>query len=288
MQRFLLFYIAALFLFLPNVAMAQRHAGYCDKATTTADALDCVNQHKLDVQQRLNTVYEEASEVQTKELQDLLSKAQQSWVAYRDAQCLWEAGLAANPSLERIYELSCMTLLTNLRTDLLKTTLETQKEEEPREFGSNPRWMNVLIQDYPSVFWRFGKWKQIDLDCDGNDEQIVSGVEFIDEDKKEGASASIKKQNLVVAISDNPLTGKPDIKKFDISVNDENENIFVCDTEIEFEAIEITAELLSEEQEGKEEKICPAVRILDNKCTPLLIYLNNNEYEIKKAEIEDN
>lgn len=173
-------------LFGPDFASAQRHAGYCDGSRTTADALACVNEHKSDVQERLNSIFDEATKLSDKQTQPLLTTAQNAWISYRDAQCTWEAALAKNPSLERIYELSCVTLLTGLRADLLATILETENDGQPREFGATPRWMNVLIQNHADVFWKFGRWQHANLDCAGSEEQAVLGVRFAGHQNKRG------------------------------------------------------------------------------------------------------
>lgn len=178
MYRYLLF---ALFM-LPIMAISsknsfsQRYDGYCDGAKTTADALDCVNHNKHDVQDQLNDIYKKSSENRSEENMLLLDEAQKNWIEYRDAQCAWESDLTENPSLKKIYEMSCVALLTNLRTDLLATTLERELDEEPREFSAYPRWMNVLAHDYSDVFWRYGNWIQADLNCDGDNEKIMTGI----------------------------------------------------------------------------------------------------------------
>ncbi len=71
------------------------------------------------------------------------------------------------------------------------------------EFSNPPRWVNVLVKNYPDMFWGFGSAQTIDTNCDGHDEVIVRGVD---------AQNSMK-----LAIADNPKTGHPHINvlKFD-------------------------------------------------------------------------
>lgn len=261
-------------------AKAQIHAGYCDSTRTTADALDCINRHKQDVQKRMNEVFDDVLSsipLENNKQKDSLSKAQQSWINYRDAQCLWEASLAQTPSLERIYELSCITLLTNLRSDLLSTAITDRKKEMPREFGSSPRWINVLTHEHPETFWRFGKWIHVDLDCNGEDEQIVSGVKF---SKKENSPI------LVLAIAESPLTGKPQTKLFDISLNTESEptpekaNPRLCHTNIEFS-------VLSDDQE-QASSCHKEVQISATGCTALTLKRHNGDYVLENSLIIDN
>jgi uncharacterized protein YecT (DUF1311 family) len=287
-------FLSLLFVFgelLPGKAYAQRHGGYCDAAESTADTLDCVNRHKNDVQDRLNEVYNTLSMQQEAEKsKTALGDAQQAWIGYRDAQCKWESGLAGNPSLERIYELSCITLLTNMRTELLATTSERELEEEPREFGAHPRWINVLAHEYPDVFWRYGNWTKADLDCDGEDEQIITGVSFKQEQDSEQAPS------LIVAISENPAIGKPSsfllriALRADNSSEEENQGPFLCKTDVSFsyvpdvhmaEQVQQKQEVSDQEQvkNGKTQSSCKAhIKIDDKACSPLLIRHKNDEY----------
>ena len=145
-------------------AYSQRHTGYCDQAASTADALDCVNRHNKDTQEILSTVFKEIIDGQEGEVKAKLSEAQKNWIIYRDAQCQWEAGLSETPSLRRVYELSCLTDMTERRIKLLESV------------KMQPRWMNALAHDYPDIYWRYGEWQSADLNCDEEDEQIMTGL----------------------------------------------------------------------------------------------------------------
>lgn len=252
-------------------AQAQRHEGYCDGSRTTADALACVNRHKADVQKRLNSIFDEAKKLSGgRQSGPLLTAAQNAWITYRDAQCAWESGLAENPSLERIYELSCVTLLTNLRADLLATTLETESNGQPREFGATPRWMNVLIHDHPDIFWKFGRWQHANLDCAGPEEQAVLGVRF----------SAAETADIVLAVAENPLTGKPSTQIMSLPVRpekaegkpEEKAGLFLCATDITLSRVPYN------DKDGTAPPACHAIRVDDRKCAPLYLYWDGQEY----------
>lgn len=284
-----LFYSMCLSLFLwPDFALAQRHAGYCDGSRTTADALACVNEHKSDVQTRLNTIFDEATKQSDSRTQPLLTKAQNAWISYRDAQCAWEAALAANPSLERIYELSCVTLLTGLRTDLLATILETENNDQPREFGATPRWMNVLIQDHADVFWKFGRWQHANLDCTGPEEQAVLGIRFVDKknkDKNRDENSRAQTAEVVLALARNPLIGKPATGLVTIPLRHgdgkDKEGLYVCGTDITLSRVPY-ASTGHETQGGDGNSSCQAIKIDDGKCDPVYLYWKNGQYGMNR------
>lgn len=280
-------------------AKAQSHSGYCDAAESTADALDCVNRNKNDVQTRLQGVYDQLSTDIGAEQRKSLEASQQAWVAYRDAQCKWERSTAENPSLERIYELSCITLLTNMRTELLSMTLDRQQEDSPREFGAQPRWMNVLAHDYADVFWRYGSWIRADLDCDNENEQVLAGIEY-DRNAEPG-----QKPRLVIAVSENPRTGRPTstLLKIDLKPRTKNEEDnakedkkgdkepLLCSPAVDFALISDDSAAKTpmpaaedDAPDGAEDKnsCAAALRILDHICAPVDILWENGAYKLRQ------
>jgi uncharacterized protein YecT (DUF1311 family) len=269
---FLLSLVTALLLVTSGNIHAQRHAGYCDSSTrTTADALDCINRQKQDVQERLNKIYKVIAERDHGVKDELLAQAQQSWRSYRDNHCAWEASLATNPSLNRVYELSCLTLLTNLRSDLLSTTVEQEEDDMPREFSSSPRWMNVLVHDYPDIFWRYGKWLHADIDCDGDNEHVMTGVRV----SMAEATNSI---DVVVAVTDNPVVGKPDPQLFYVPVNGNS------DDEKSLCSADISMALSAHPLNVQEAPSCDiALKIIDNACSPLTLYWAGSEYALSHS-----
>ena len=68
-----------------------------------------------------------------KEIQEL----QTSWLAYRDAECMWEADNSDTASLKIINELSCMARVTEDRADIL-SVIYSSDEAGQREYGTFP------------------------------------------------------------------------------------------------------------------------------------------------------
>jgi hypothetical protein len=225
-----------------------------------------------------------------------LQGLQKSWLAYRDAECMWEAENAENSSLKRINELSCMARLTDDRADILTVVHEDRIQlETVREYGSFPRWMNVVAKENTDVYWDYGKRSGYDLDCDGEDEFVMTGVqtEAVSIDLPEGKeplSHQVFKNHVVVALAQNTSVGKPtaEIFKF-ILGNSESENS-VCDSNISLRYIEPTEtddeDLNDDTEKEVEEKICDAkLEIKSGKCDPKTIIWNGKGFELEKIEV---
>lgn len=287
MRIFLFIITAAALLGLAGLyapAFSQRHAGYCDRTTSTAETLDCINRHKTDVQSRLNTTYKKLADTQDGAMKGLISAAQQAWIAYRDAQCAWEAGQAEAPALDRVYELSCITDLTETRTDMLSTLLHREQETDhtPREFSSNPRWMNVLSHDYQDIFWRYGQWLRTDLDCDGDNEQIMPGIAVkpatVDGEQD---SDTLLNADIILAISENPVTGRPKTTIFKIPVSGQSTAPSFCSTAIDMIVTGLPEKNKATDNE-KETSCKTAVQITDRTCPPILLSWTGDQYELSR------
>lgn len=232
-------------------AQAQTHTKYCQGIGSTAEAMACVKDHKETAQKALNEVYaglkvqiekRYAADVTAVAVNDgvaqdadvqgaggakvdpakltveELEKIQKDWLIYRDEQCKWDAAMAESPSLERVYQLSCITDLTEKRTAYLKGVLQNGESMTPREFGGTPRWMNVLGMEHPDVFWRYGRILKTDLNCDEREEYVMTGLSVKSLPQKQATDA-VKESELgaylskdtevVLAVADNPVTGKP-------------------------------------------------------------------------------
>lgn len=201
--------LAAVCFFASVPVRAQEHFGYCEDITNTSEALACVNRHKEDAQIRLNMVFVDLAKTMqdTPADREALQDSQNAWLSYRDDHCVFAAKRAGTPALERIYELSCITDLTEQRAELLAMSLYQGAREQPREFGTFPRWMNVLAHENPGTFWRYGKRLEMDFDCDGQAEEVLTGVAV--SPARADAEATGIQADLVVAISSNPPTGRP-------------------------------------------------------------------------------
>jgi len=287
-------------------AFSQRHIGYCDQANSTADTLDCIKSHNDDTQAALSATFKAVIESQDQETRSLLSEAQKNWLIYRDAQCDWETGLPAAAPLKRVYELSCLTAMTERRLKLLQAIQAREEEEAPREFGTQPRWMNALASDYPDIFWRYGRWESVDLNCDGAEEQVMTGIAVahilesvtIDEDKiTEDAHQHVE---LVVAVSDNPQTGRPKSRLFRLPVAAQEDIVpRLCRPAVTLETItrkntagtvpsgfdqaeqEGAGDTVSGEQDGATYFCEHAVRLTDKLCPAITIFWDGQDFVLE-------
>lgn len=196
------------------------HQLYCDKNDSTAATATCLKKHMDTAQGRLNKAYDTlAASVSEQALEDLRN-LQRNWLDYRDSECNWESDLTENKALRHLTELSCMARMTEDRADLIALSLVTLGHggEEPVQYGSFPRWMNVLTQDKPDIFWRYGRRLRGDLTCDGAEEMIMSGISLAEQSPR-----------LIVAIADTPPTGRPKAYFVDLPVNPADSNVpFIC------------------------------------------------------------
>lgn len=275
-------------------AFSQRHSGYCDQADSTAATLDCVNKHNQDVQTKLSSTFKAIIDQQDEETRALLNEAQKNWIIYRDAQCKWESGLPQTPSLERIYELSCLTEMTERRIAVLETVKTREEKEEPREFGAQPRWMNALANDYPQIFWRYGEWKSADMDCDDEDEQIMTGISVahIQEAIKIEADGTSEEEahhevEIVIAVSENPEAGRPKAKLFRVPVSDDQAlNPRLCRPAVRLEIRDQAQDVTGTEAQ---KPFCKnALQVSDRTCGDLMIFWDGEDYVLQaEADAQD-
>lgn len=312
-MRSIIFLFLACFIglsFFYNPAFSQRHSGYCDRAESTAAALECVNRHNKDAQQALNDVYKglfatqkEAGEKNA----SLLGKAQKDWIAYRNAQCSWEASLAPSDSLTRIYELSCLTAMTELRTRWLSSVKGLEEKKAPPEFSTSPRWMNVLTLENPDIYWHFGDWIRADLDCDGQDENIMTGlrlrpqVKADDGDKavsdhtEQESTASLYTTEMVVAVAENPVTGKPAVTLISTPVDEKrNDGTAFCSPDVSmaisgFPASADEEDLTETAADDKSAKSCrTSIQLTHRSCKPLYLFWTGKAYTLSAVLPGDN
>lgn len=288
------FFILLSMLFFPVSAGAQGHHIYCDMADSTAATQRCLKKHLDAAQRRLNKIYgdleiklEEESKKQ--ELKDL----QQTWLRYRDEECMWEAERTETPSLKRINELSCMARVTDDRADLL-AVIATDEESETgvREYGSFPRWMNVLAKDHPEIYWNYGKRSSEDLNCDDDPEQIMVGTILAkqaavasEEESKQDISYN---QEMVLSIVENPATGRPKARLFKFLVSEEDRLDTLCSDNV---STQIEAETVAKIEEGedstKEESCNTYLTIKNGSCIPKKIKWDGKNFVLQKPPVSD-
>lgn len=255
------------------MVMAQGHNVYCDMADSTAATQNCLKKHVDASQKRLNKVYEELERhFEESEKKQALKELQQTWLQYRDAECEWEVEQTETKSLKRINELSCLARLTDDRADILGVVvMDEEGMGMVREYGSFPRWMNVLAKDNPAVYWNYGQRFARDLNCDDEAEQIMTGVIVKDQD-------GVVSQDVVVAVAENSAIGRPKAKIFRFNISDEESQGALCSASINLNAAD----------ERGEEGVCLSnLSIKHGSCTPKIIKWDGKIFDLVGVEIEE-
>lgn len=294
---------------MPVQAMAQGHSVFCGQADSTAASQECLKRHLDSAQKRLNKVYQELGSALEGEKLGELKELQSTWLNYRDAECMWESERSVTPSLKRINELSCMARVTDDRADLLTVIYGDGTDGvSQREYGSFPRWMNALAKDHSDIYWHYGGRTDSDLNCDGENEYVMRGVRMsalkMDKaktdraDGEEDAGAGdqpvnlIYESNMVLAIAQNPPTGRPTAKIIEFPVQTGGTGHTVCSDNVSFQFGERPAPKAVLEEEGgqPQEPACRRFLQLNQKgCDPKIISWTGKEFalEVEQAPEEN-
>jgi uncharacterized protein YecT (DUF1311 family) len=268
----------AVLILSPAGLYAQEHLSYCDGIESTADMLKCVNRHRENAQIRLNMVFQELLKNLESREKKRLQETQKSWISYRNEQCSFEKKQAGKPGLERIYELSCLTNLTEQRTSKLSMMLYNENSDVSPEFGTFPRWMNVIAHEHPEIFWRYGQHISADMNCDGRLEQIITGLKL----KEAGKPLEERPLDAVLAIAENPEAGKPHFKLLTFPVSAAGGNYKnVCSPFLEIKFKEAGKSGGSIE-DPKSEKCESCLYIKSESCKTLRVRWTGNDYDVIK------
>lgn len=268
-MRIFLFLLLLFFIFPVN-AQAQGHNIYCDMADSTAATQNCLKKHVDASQKRLNKVYEALERhFEASDKKQQLKKLQQTWLDYRDAECAWEVEQTETKSLKRINELSCLARLTDDRADILGVVvMDEEAMGMVREYGSFPRWMNVLAKDNPSVYWNYGKRFARDLNCDDESEQIMTGVVAKEQN-------GVVSQEIVVAVAENSAIGRPKAKVFRFDIADEEAQESLCSPSISLSATN---------KKGEEGACLSTLLIKHGACAPKIIGWDGKAFDLVMPE----
>lgn len=271
-------------------AQTHIHTGFCDQADSTAATQTCLKRHLQSAQKRLNAIYQKLNDKLEAEKLEELKTLQKSWLDYRDAECMWEAENSVTPSTKRLNELSCMARLTEDRADILTVVHGDEIPQSVRkEYGSFPRWMNVLAKDYSGILWDYGKRKSYDLNCNDEDEKIMIGFKTDNVDSSEEQQSHLYSKELMVAIVEDQPVGRPEatILTFPVQKQDGEENI--CKDDVSLGFTSETAEPVEGDEEQKTEQACLTKMTVSAKgCEPKTILWTGKSYalEIKEAPEE--
>jgi len=253
-------------------------------ADSTAATQACLKKHLDEAQRRLNKIFDSLNnDLESAQKKAQLKDLQKTWLNYRDAECMWEMEQTETASLKRINELSCMARVTDDRADLLTViAMDQEVEGGAREYGSFPRWMNVLAKDHSSVYWDYGKRFAEDLNCDEEPEQIMTGVTI--QSKDDALS-----QEIVIAVSQNPVTGRPKPTLFTFDVAQEASEKTLCSAQVGLNARNETPVKKEESKDGvEEEKTCTQyLEIKHGNCETRKIKWNGKAFELEALPVPE-
>ena len=183
-----------------SIALANED---CQTASTSADVMRCLTHNHEKAQETLNQVFRALSTKKSGEALKDIETLQKLWIEYRDQECAAEVEALSTEALKRIEGLKCQARLTRERITAIQRTVASETGSptlgEPPN-AQQPRWINALAEQYQDVYWQYGGTHNGDLDCDGDDEFVLSGIVFNEE---------VSDYETVLAISENPHTGKP-------------------------------------------------------------------------------
>lgn len=98
----------------------------CKKAITQFDMSTCADKDYQAADKALNAVYRKvAAEGETAKLK----AAQRAWIAFRDAECSFQAAASEGGTIQAMEYSMCLTSLTKARTKQLQDTLTCSAEK---------------------------------------------------------------------------------------------------------------------------------------------------------------
>ena len=264
-------------------ALESQQTALCEGIESTSDAVICLKERLKDTESRLQKVFEATTKQKDKKAQDKLITSQKQWNEYKKQHCEWEAKNAPSPSEEHLTSMSCKTLITEQRIDVLNKQLH-QDTTQPIEYGQLPRWLNVIAYDYPDVFWQYNKRIETDLNCDGSKEWIMIGTSLNRNDQKSAKKEDHKSENdlyamdFVITIAENPKIGRPQSQLFKIPLSQTVTGAHLCNPIVQLENNQISGN-----------KSCSSsIEISDNTCAPLHIYWNGDDYKLTQPNGDKN
>lgn len=120
MKRFI---IASAALLLSASALADE----CDKATTQLELNTCSAQQYQAADKKLNQTYQAAIKRAAAPQRDLLKKAQQAWIALRDADCNFIGSGTEGGSVQPMIISQCLTEKTVEREAFLASLMQCEE-----------------------------------------------------------------------------------------------------------------------------------------------------------------
>lgn len=300
MRFFSIFFCLFVVLVLPQASIAAR--AFCEDAKSSADLVQCLNKEYEHKQVSLLTTFDTVLQNQDEAAASLLREAQRDWVIYRNSTCLWEAAKQDNESLRRTRELSCLIRITEHRETVLSLAGATIAEQRENQ-GLAPLWANVLSANYPEVYWRPLLLEPKDMNCNGKNEFILTGIQVTDSEADAGGTS----HNMVVGIASMAETGKPKTTLFsfpvrgvieddqtagEANIGDQENGLCDSSLSLSFSALDqaVTAEIKAEDiAEVSEADICVPVGLkIENSCASYMVrWDKDRDYVLNRPKVQD-
>jgi len=117
-------------IFLAGAALllsASALADECDKATTQTELSACAAEQYQAADKKLNQTYQAAIKRAAAPQRDLLKKAQQAWIALRDADCKLMGSGTEGGTIQPMIINQCLTEKTAEREAFLATLMQCEE-----------------------------------------------------------------------------------------------------------------------------------------------------------------
>lgn len=111
-------------LILGGLVSSNAMAIDCINPKTQADITQCTSETYKTADQELNSTYQEVLKRTSKEQLQILLKAQEFWIQYRDSDCKFQSFKVSAGSAGSTVYLKCITDKTKARTAEFKTMLQ--------------------------------------------------------------------------------------------------------------------------------------------------------------------
>lgn len=102
---------------------APAHAA-CNDAATTVELRLCLSEAHEAADAELNEVYGQLRDARGGDFMARVRDAQRAWIPFRDAACEAEAALYEGGSMQPVAQISCLTRLTQRRSEDLRLLLQ--------------------------------------------------------------------------------------------------------------------------------------------------------------------
>lgn len=96
----------------------------CSQAVSTAEMQTCANRLYQEADAELNRIYRQLFAQLSGQRKAQLKASQQAWLAFRDKNAAFAAGVAEGGSMASLVEITELTAMTRSRTEQLRTYLK--------------------------------------------------------------------------------------------------------------------------------------------------------------------